>query len=224
MIKVIMAAFVAILPQKLKHIIFKVAYGYDISKTAYIGFSIITVKHLKLGPNARIGHLNVFKGLECLTLEEHASIGNLNWVTGFPVGLESNHFKGCEARTPLLYIGKHSAVTNRHLIDCTASFRIGSFSTFAGFRSQVLTHSINLKESKQDASSIEIGDYCFIGTSCVLLPGSALPSYSVLSANSLLSKSQCEELTLYGGNPAVKIKSLLMEDFKYFSRTKGFIE
>ena len=35
------------------------------------------------------------------------------------------------------------------------------------------------------AAPITIGDYCFVGTNCVLLGGSVLPSYSVLAAKSL---------------------------------------
>lgn len=94
-----------------------------------------------------------------------------------------------------MIVGEHSAITNRHLIDCTDRVTLGRFTTFAGFRSQILAHSIDLAECRQSARPVTIGDYCFVGTDCVLLGGSALPDCSVLAAKSLLNKPQSEPYT-----------------------------
>jgi acetyltransferase-like isoleucine patch superfamily enzyme len=223
MLKMLMLAMVALLPQRIKHWVLNTFFGFDIDRTAFIGMSILNIEYLKLAANARIGHLNVFKGLKKVEIREHSSIGNLNWVTGFPVS-STGHFAHVQERVPSLLLGEHSAITNRHLIDCTASFSMGKFTTFAGFRSQVLTHSIDLKSCRQDAQPIKIGDYCFVGTNCILLPGSILPSRSVLAANSVLINNALQnELVLYGGNPAIKIKELNKEKYKYFDRTIGFV-
>ena len=117
---------------------------------------------------------------------------------------------------------EHSAITNRHIIDCTNAVHIGKFSTVAGFRSQILTHSIDLEACRQSSAPVTIGDYCFVGTDCVLLGGSSLPNYSILGAKSLLNTSQQQEYYLYAGVPAKPVKEL-DRDFGYFSRTTGFV-
>ena len=146
-------------------------------------------------------------------------MGNLCWITGFPPG-PSRHFAHQPERRPELHVGAHAAITHRHLIDCTATVTIGPFTTFAGYQSQILTHSIDLAASRQSSAPVTIGAYCFVGTNCVLLGGAALPDRSVLGAKSLLNKAYAEELTLYGGTPARPIQAL-PEDTAYFHRAEG---
>ena len=172
------------LPWPLRRAILRRFLGYEIADTSRIGLSWIYPKKLVMGPGARIGHLTVCKEIDLLQLGESAAISNLNWITGYPSGL-AGHFEHQTARRPELILGAHSAITNRHLIDCTERIQIGAFATVAGFASQLLTHSINLEESRQEAHPISIGAYCFVGTNCVLLGGSSLPDYSVLGAKSL---------------------------------------
>jgi acetyltransferase-like isoleucine patch superfamily enzyme len=100
---------------------------------------------------------------------------------------------------------------------------IGRYSTFAGFRSQILTHSIDLKNSKQSCKPVSIGEYCFVGTGCVILGGSRLPSYSVLGANALLNSSPEDTYSLYAGVPAKKINSI-PKSHNYFYRKSGFVD
>jgi acetyltransferase-like isoleucine patch superfamily enzyme len=149
-------------------------------------------------------------------------IGNLNWITGVPL-LGTPHLADQKGRRPELVVHDQAAVTNRHYIDCTAAVSIGRFSTFAGCRSIALTHSIDLTNCKQGAIPVSIGEYCFVGAACVLLPGAALPDYSVLGANSLLNKSYTEIYCLYAGSPARLMKKL-PDDFKHFTRSKGYVD
>jgi acetyltransferase-like isoleucine patch superfamily enzyme len=121
-----------------------------------------------------------------------------------------------------LVIGKHSAITSRHIIDCTNFIRIGEFSTIAGYRSQLLTHSIEIDKNRQWSKPIEIGDYSFVGTNTVILGGSSLPSFSVLGANSLLNKDFKDRYSLLAGVPAVPRRSL-PSTYGYFKRKKGFV-
>ena len=171
--------------------------------------------------NASIGHLTVCKNLALLHLGAHAVIGRGNWITGFPLG-PSDHFSHQPERRPELILGNHAAITHRHLIDCTNRITVGPFATVAGFQSQLLTHSIDLAINRQSSAPIEIGAYCFLGTNCVLLGGSALPDFSVLGAKSLLSKSFRETHRLYGGVPARELQTL-PSDYAYFCRTAGFV-
>jgi len=106
--------------------------------------------------------------------------------------------------------------------NCCNSVEIGEFSTFAGFRSQILTHAIDLKASRQRSAPVLIGDYCFVGTSVVLLAGSQLPSYCVLGASACLTRAFSDENMLYAGVPAKAVKGLYDND-AYFKREKGFV-
>jgi acetyltransferase-like isoleucine patch superfamily enzyme len=162
--------------------------------------------------------LTVCKDIDLLHLKPHAAIGQLNWITGYPSS-RTEFFKGLR-RTPQLVLGAHSAITNRHLIDCTDAITIGDFTTVAGYRSQLLTHSIDLARSHQSARPISIGSYCFVGTDCVILGGGSLPDFSVLASMSLLNRSFVESHWLYGGVPSIAIKSL-PDDTLYFKRKIG---
>ena len=209
-----------IFPWKIRRIFLITLYKYQIDPTAKIGFSIIIPDKLELGARTQIGHLNICKGLKLLKLEENSIINNLNWITGMQIG--KNHFLHREDRNPCLILGPHAAITNRHIIDCTDTITIGQFTTIAGFGSQLLTHSIDLVESIQDCAPISIGSYCFVGTDNVILPGSSIGNYCILSAKSLLNKPYQKDKILYGGVPAVEIKEI-KDNLKYFSRTSGFI-
>jgi acetyltransferase-like isoleucine patch superfamily enzyme len=171
--------------------------------------------------HAQIGHFTLCKGLQLMHIHAHGRVGNGNWITGFPL-TTSGHFSHQADRNPALTVGEHAAITNRHIIDCTDSVTIGKFTTFAGFQSQILTHSINLETCRQHALPVFIGDYCFVGTNVVILGGSTLPSYSVLGAKSLLNKEHSDTYTLYAGVPAKPVKKL-ESDLGYFNREEGFV-
>ena len=174
-----------------------------------------------MGPKARIGHLTRVKGLQELSIGEGASLGNLNWVTAVssdhPV-----HFAADVDRNPSLIIERHAAITHRHLIDCTDRVVVGEYSTVAGWRSQILTHAIDVRLSRQSAESVSIGRYCFVGTGVVILKGASLPDYSILSAGSVLAASMPDSYMLYSGVPAVAAKPLDRAS-GYFQRTMGFV-
>ena len=210
-----------LLPWGLRRSFLEKQFGYTLHPSSRIGIAWIFPGRLIMEANTTIGHLTLCKNIALLHLHEHASIGRGNWITGFPQG-PSPHFESETGRRPQLIIGEHSAITHRHLIDCTNSVTIGKFTTFAGFQSQILTHTIDLAENRQVSAPVSIGDYCFVGTNCVLLGGSALPDFCVLGAKSLLNKSLTETYNLYGGVPA-RVLQKLSPDFAYFRRSEGFV-
>jgi len=171
---------------------------------------------------SRIGHLNVVKGLDQLTLAEHSTLGRLNWVSGLPLDSGSGHFSLESHRVPSLVLGEHSAVTSRHLLDYNAAVEIGRYATVAGSRSQILSHTISIAHSRQTSAPVRIGHYCFVGTGCIVLPGVELPSYSVLGAGSVLNKTYSEEFTFYAGSPARPIRAIDRSS-DYFHREIGFV-
>lgn len=210
-----------LLPWSLRRSFLEKQFGFSIHPSSRIGFAWIFPCRLVMEEGSRIGHLTLCKNIDLLHLGAHAIVGQLNWITGFPSG-PSRHFANQPDRRPELIVETHAGISSRHLIDCTARVRIGAFATIGGFRSQLLTHTIDFAAGRQTAEPIEIGEYCFTGTNSVLLGGSVLPHHSVLGAQSLLNKKWEEPYRLYAGVPAKPVKELSPE-LEYFRRTEGFV-
>ena len=222
MFRILIGALIAVLPWPVRRWVLNTFYGYKIHRTARLGFCFPVPRHLIMEEHSSIGHLTVCTHLDLVHLKAHASIGRGNWITGFPTG-GTNHFIHQPERRAELIVGEHAAITNRHLIDCTARVTIGKFATVAGFQSQILTHSIDLEKCRQSSGPVAIGDYCFVGTNCVILGGSKLPNYSVLAAKSQLATALNVEYALYSGLPARFVQDLPPE-FGYFRRTAGRVD
>jgi hypothetical protein len=220
-VKKLLMLLSVLLPWGMRRSILEKQFGYQIHPSCSIGFSWIFPTRLVMEEESRVGSLTVCKNIDLLHLKPHTSIGNGNWITGFPLGA-SRHFAHEQDRQPQLIVGEHSAITHRHLIDCTNSVVIGKFTTVAGFQSQILTHTIDLEKNRQSSLPVRIGDYCFVGTNSVLLGGSVLPDFCVLGAKSLLNKAFTDSHQLYGGVPARPIQKLPPE-LEYFRRTEGFV-
>lgn len=195
--------------------------GFVIGRGARIGRSLIGARELVLGEGAVIGHLTVVKGLSRLELGANARLGNLNWVTAVPKDTPG-HFAHLPERDPSLVIASEAAITHRHLIDCTGGVHIGAFATFAGWHSQIISHSFDFRASRQDAAPVTVGEHAFVGSRCILLKGSVLPDRSVLGAGSVYEGQDTQPHGLYRGNPATRAGEL-PEDLGYFHRTSGFI-
>lgn len=223
MIRKMLAAVSIGLPWPLRRRLLNRFCGARIDPTARIGWSLVLCDELEMGPHSHIAHLTLVKGIRRLSLGEHAILGSLNWVSGFPQGLtDSPHFRDAADRDPALVIGRHAAITSRHILDCTDTITVGAYATVAGYRSQILTHSVSIRESRQRCAPVTIGAYCFVGTGSILLPGAALPDYSVLAAGAVLNRSMAAPHMLYGGCPAKAVQEL-PEDLAYFRREEGYI-
>ncbi len=210
-----------LLPWSLRRHLLQRLYGYELHPESRIGLAWVYPRHLAMAAGSRIDHLTVVKGLDRVSMAEFAGIGRLNWISGYPSGLPP-HFAHQLDRRPELELAPHAAITNRHILDCTDRISVGAFATIAGFRSQLLTHSINLENCRQESRPIHIGAYCFVGTACTVLGGANLPDYCVLGAHSLLNKSFTETYTLYAGVPA-EARRELGRDLAYFKRMTGVV-
>lgn len=197
--------------------------GYDLHPTARIGVAWFYPRHLTMAAGARIGHLNVAVHPDAVHPGENATLGRSNWVTGFPSGTGSPHFAHQPERRSVLRIGRESAVTKGHHLDATSPIEIGEFVTVAGYRSEPLTHSIDIEEGRQHSAPIRIGDHCFVGSGFAAARRARLPDRSVLAARSVLGDAFEEPLGLYGGQPARRLKDL-SPTARYFTRTRGFVD
>ncbi|TRW80539.1 acyltransferase [Mycolicibacterium sp. 018/SC-01/001] len=193
-------------------------FGFRIHPSARIGFSFVLADRVELGEGALIKTLTMIKGMSELTVGPRGRIGNLNWITGLPS--DPNFFREEPERVSALVVGEDASITNRHLLDCTNRITIGRFATIGGFRSQFITHSIDIGPNRQSSLPIEVGDYCFTGTGVILLKGSVLGSRCVLGAGSMLRGQFREEYKLISGNPARPVRDLDPSS-SYFHRSQG---
>jgi acetyltransferase-like isoleucine patch superfamily enzyme len=198
-------------------------YGYEIDSTARIGKSIILARHLKMAPKSRIHSGVICKGIDLLSMGEDSGIASFTYITGFSVN-GCRHFRHVVNRKCELVLGRSAGITSRHFVDCNGGVYIGDFTTVAGIRTQILTHSIDVYNNRQDAKPIRIGKYCFVGTGCILLPGSELPDYSVLGAGAVLTKAHTKPGCLYAGSPAKEVKELDVDVIPYFKRDKHVVD
>lgn len=198
-------------------------YGYEIDPTARIGKSLILSRKLRMGPRSRIHSGVICKGIDLLEMGEDSGIANFTYITGFSVE-GCRHFRHRLNRKCELILGRSAGITSRHFIDCNGGVYIGDFTTVAGIRTQILTHSIDVYNNRQDAKPVKIGRYCFLGTGCILLPDSELPDHSILGAGAVLTKKLDKAGCLYAGSPAKFVKELDVAKIPYFHRTKHVVE
>ena len=219
--KIAIALLSVVLPWPVRRAVLRGMCGYRIAQGAKIGLSLVAIEELVMGAGSLIGHLNVIKGVTRVQLDEFAKIGSLNWVSG--IGERNNkHFSDEPGRRSQLVMGRYASITGRHSLDCSNSVEIGEFTTIAGAGTQILTHAIDVVEGRQRSAPVRVGPYCFVGTACVLLKGSALPDHAVLGALSMLRKAETEPYKIYSGVPAVAVAPL-PETAAYFTRTTGYV-
>ncbi|WP_163400497.1 acyltransferase [Flavobacterium fluviatile] len=213
---------ICLLPWKLRRLILNKFYHFEIDKTARIGLSYVFPKKLVMKEYSYIRNFTYVTG-DKVVLSAYASIARNCWISGFTVGSNAAEFSTEVDRKAELWLGEHSKIITHHRIDCTNMVKIGKFVTVAGYDTQILTHAINIYTNRQESKPVEIGDYCFIGTRCTILPGAKLPSYCVLGGGAVLSAHYTDEYFLYGGVPAKPIKQL-SKDEPYFYRIIGAVK
>lgn len=85
----------------------------------------------------------------------------------------------------------YSKIMGHHYFDIIQDIEIGERSIFAGAFSQCWTHSYiygTEKHARLDGS-ITIGNNCYIGASCIILPGIKIGDNITLGAGTICSKS-----------------------------------
>jgi acetyltransferase-like isoleucine patch superfamily enzyme len=83
----------------------------------------------------------------------------------------------------------------------------------------------NLYDNSQHeyGEEVRIGNYCWLGMGCVILPGVTLGDFTVVGANAVVTKSFPEGHCLIAGNPARKIKDLEPEKCHAYERDVKYI-
>jgi acetyltransferase-like isoleucine patch superfamily enzyme len=219
----LIALAATVLPWALKRALLVRCCGFDLDPSARIGLALVLVDRVTMGPHSSIGAFTVCKGFDQLTLDEHAVIGRLNWISGYP--RDGAAFAHVSDRDPSLHVHRHAAITHRHIVDCTDRVDVLPFATLAGYRSQLLTHSIDLVGGRQHCRPISIGAYTFVGTGCIVLGGAVLADRCVLAAGSVLTRSVAPQpAKVLSGVPAEAVRDVDVEGWAYFSRERGYVD
>lgn len=214
LVRSIVQLLLALLPWRPRRWLLCRLLCYDIHPTATIGLSIIAPhKRLVMRRGARIGHLNLARGMDSIELGVEARIGHLNWIYGIPS--YSPHLKHESGRRSELVLEEGASITRRHTIDCSNTVRVAPKALIAGYSTQIITHAIDLRQSRQSTRPVKIGEASMVGTRCVLLGGAVLPAFSALGAGSTLRSAFEETHRIYSGVPAMAVADL-PRDAKFF--------
>ncbi|HWF14957.1 MAG TPA: hypothetical protein VG244_02130 [Acidimicrobiales bacterium] len=217
MLPKIIALLMLVLPAQLRVELARKFLGWDIDPSAYIGRSIIMVKHVTMGPESSIGPFNVIRGLDEVRLGRGASIGTRNWIQTHPIARQVIQAQG-QSHEPSLIMGEWAKITVGHEIDCSDLVTIGENGGLVGYRCQVLTHSLDLVRNQHVTSAVEIGANTGIMSGCILLSGTRVPARCIVSAGSVITTKLTKEQTFYRGNPAEAVREL--PDLRVFHPTE----
>jgi acetyltransferase-like isoleucine patch superfamily enzyme len=211
----------ALAPWFLRRLLLGALCRAKFGKGARVGFSYIDTQLLELGAGASVGSLNVIRHVREVRLGDGASLGNLNSASGLSplTGVDE---KG-GYRSGRLLIGDGGAITNRHYLDLHADIEVGRMALVAGVRSTLFTHSIDLASNRQATAPIHVGDYTFVGTNSVLLPGTHVADKCTVAAGAVVTGRLEEPGCLYGGVPAKKLRAM-PEGAAFFSRTDATVK
>ena len=218
----VLLAFVlgAIFGVSVRRALYRWLCGYQISPNCDFGMAYVQVVAAEFGPRSKIGAFTIVRNLEYLCLKEGARIGTFNWIFGM---LPSSHyFIEEENRVSSLILEPHASITSRHIVDATNTVTIGSYATVAGFRSQLLTHGIDVSTNKQRSAPISVGSYALIGTGAILLKGAQVPARSIVAAGSVFRESSSVEPGLWSGVPAIRVRGI-DQTGAYFTRIEGHV-
>ena len=216
--RAIISMICAVLPWPMRRFVYRTVLGWELHPDSHIGPSLVLADKVEMSEGARIGRFNIISPIGLLRLGPYANLGNGNRVLG---AQKTPKYSGEPDRLSQLIIQEHASITRNHVLDCSNSITIGRFTVFAGYHSQILTHSPDFTRSHQTTRPVLIGEYCFVGTGCIILFGTTLPDRCILGAGSMLSGEHQKTHSLYSGNPAKPVKDLPQE-LHYFHRKVGW--
>jgi acetyltransferase-like isoleucine patch superfamily enzyme len=211
----LVVVLLVVLPARLRKLVARKVLGWDIHPTAHIGRSMFLVGHVSMGPGSSIGSFNVFRGLEEVRLGEGASIATRNWVSSPPYAPALLTEPG---RRSVLILGDYAMITIGNEIDCSDRVEFGNHARLAGFKSQILTHSLDLMRDRWVTGPVELGERSAVMSGCIMLSGTRVPARSIVSAGSVVATKLTKEQCFYRGNPAAVVREL-PDNLAYYRAT-----
>ena len=192
---------IALMPSALKIAVLR-RRGARIGKNCRIGMTLVDAKRIHLGDNVQIASFNLMHRLDALEMGTGSRMNGFNWITGAGTGTFS--------------VGLNSAITRLHFFEASASISIGDNTIIAGRNSHFFTHGIS-STNLDDMRPIQIGSWCYIGSSSRFVPGAQVAKGTFVGMGSVVTKAFADEFVLVAGGPAVVKKQLSPNDV-YFDR------
>lgn len=200
-----------------RHLLVRIL-GYQISPSARIGVSIIRAEEVIIGDNSRIGHATLIKNLSQFCIGKDTIIGNFNIIAGcYGTALYPHSEQNC-----VFVMEDGAALTHEHRIDCANKVSVGAFTTIAGRGTQIWTHGIDPRQSKQITAEVRIGRFVLVSTKVIILKGSILEDNCIVAAGAVVTGT-VKSLTLAAGMPARQIRVLDGSE-QYFSRVTPAVD
>lgn len=205
MTSLLLAVLSALLPSRARIALLRWR-GAQIGKGCRIGMlTIIDAKQIVMGDNVQIASFNLIHRVVRLEMGCGSRMNGFNWITG--------------ARTGSFRLGHNSAITRLHFFEASGDILIGDNTIIAGRGSHFFTHGIS-STNLDDVRSIEIGPWCYIGSTSRFVPASGVSRGTFVGLGAVVTKAFEDEFVLIAGNPAI-IKKRLSPDHAYFDR--GFL-
>jgi len=114
-----------------------------------------------------------------------------------------------------LRIGGGSSVGFDNHFDCRRGIVIGSnVDTATGVMIWSLHHDYNDEQFSCRGGKVTIGDYCWLGSRCIILPGVKIGEGAVVAAGAVVTKD-VEPWTVVGGVPAKPIAKREKKTYNY---------
>lgn len=111
----------------------------------------------------------------------------------------------------IIEIADHVGLNGNTLV-CRKKISIGK-DTMIGPNTIISDHNGHVSKvvdrwnTADEAKEINIGKNCWIGANCIILKGVKIGDNTIIGAGSVV-KSDCEQDSIYAGNPAIKIKKI----------------
>ncbi len=207
MIRTLLQLFLGLLPASptKNRLLSMTSKQWSIHPTAQIAPNfLIGIEHLDIREDAVLRLLNVFRGLYRLEVQEEGEIAQLNWISGAGGFMPTDHpdLRGT------LVVRKAGMIGSRHFVDCSGGVVIGSYGGLAGYKTTIMSHSVDVMESGQKSAPVIIGDRTMIAVGCIILAGVTIAEKCVVAAGTVVAKDLTEPETMYGGSPAKPIASI----------------
>lgn len=197
-LKLVLAAFICIVPINALRVLGYRLLGYKIS--GRIGFgTVIAVSEARI-EQCKIGLFNLFVGPMKVEIGGGASIGDRNTFSCGFWTMQEQYQNSKYARS--LQIGANTVVTSRHYFDVAGSFVLGDSSWIAGIGSQFWTHGAGVTDR-----DICIGSDCYISSAVRFAPGSGIGDRVIVALGSVVTKKFDLSKTMIGGVPAAVLKT-----------------
>jgi acetyltransferase-like isoleucine patch superfamily enzyme len=186
-------------PSRLKNRIL-CSFGHVIAPTARVGPTIVLdVGRLEIGDHARLGLLNVFRGLSTVRLDAYAAVESWNWISAHPA------FQQIDPQAVTLLLGYGAKIGSRNYLDCSGTIAARPYCHIGGNRCVLQTHQPDFLHDRQTGGRITVGHHSMVSSCAVMLKGAYLPDRSLLGANSTMTAAVGHDRRqgLYAGSPAV---------------------